>query len=154
MQVFPFKANKYLANDIWRSYHHRNREMLDREYGSTGFVGDECAKKNAAQGFGIYCGYGHLKSYSTYEVDVEIISETEVKIHTYGMADAVYGGRGEHQDTFTAKLKPQALAEEIHKRKMKLAEREYERRLEEAAEAKRKREIQAVFDELFSEAVA
>lgn len=154
MQVFPFFANKWLANDIWRSWHHRNREMLDRDYGNIGFVGDECAKKNAAQGYGIYTGFGCIKSFSWYEVDVEILSETEVKIHVYGMADAVYGGRGEHQNTFTAKLKPQALAEEIHKRKMKLAEREYERRLAEAVEAKRKREIQAVFDELFAETVA
>jgi hypothetical protein len=128
--------------------------MLDRDYGSIGFVGDECAKKNAAQGYGIYCGYGHLKSYSTYEVDVEIISETEIKIHTYGMEDAVYGGRGAHQHTFDATVKAQTIAEEIHKRKMKLAEREYERRLKEAEEEKRKRAIQAVFDELFTEAVA
>jgi hypothetical protein len=153
-QVFPFKANRTLANDIWRSWSNKNREMLDRDYGSVGFVGDDTAKKHAAAGWGIYTGYGHIQSFSCYEVDMIIRSETEITFEAYGMADAVYGGRTHFpQNTFEVTVKPKAIAEEIHKRKMRIAEFEYDERLRVAAEEARKRAIQAVFNELFTETV-
>jgi hypothetical protein len=146
-QVFPFKANRTLANDIWRSWSSKNREMLDHDYGSVGFVGDET-------GWGIYAGYGHIQSFSCYEVDMIIRSETEITFEAYGMADAVYGGRTlMPQNTFEVTVKPKAIAEEIHKRKMYLAEFEYDKRIRAAEEAARKAAIQAVFNELFTETV-
>jgi hypothetical protein len=153
-QVFPFKANRHLALDIWHAWRSKNKEMLDRDYGTIGFVGDDTAKKNAAQGYGIYKGYGHLQSFSWYEVDMIIKSETEITFEVYGMADSMRGGRTfEPDNVFEVTIPARGLKDEIHARKLKLAEGEYNRRLAAAEEEARKKAIQAVFNELFTETV-
>jgi hypothetical protein len=151
-QVFPFKANRQLALDIWHAWRNKNKEMLDRDHGRIGFCGDDTAKKWAAAGNGIYCGYGHLRSFSWYEVDMIIKSETEITFNVFGMADSMRGSRTyEPDNVFEVTVPKRGIKDEIHARKLRIAENEYERRLAEAAELAHKKAIQTVYNELFPE---
>jgi hypothetical protein len=151
-QVFPFKASRRVALDIWHAWRNKNKEMLHRDHGNIGFCGDTTAKKCAEAGDGIYCGYGNLKSFSWYEVDMIIKSETEITFNVFGMADTLRGGRTfEPDNVFEVTVPKRGIKDEIHERKVRLAEHEYNRRIAEAAEKARLAAILVVYNELFPE---
>jgi len=151
-QIFPFKASRRLALDIWHAWRTKNKEMLDRDHGRIGFCGDETAKRNAEAGNGIYKGYGHLQSFSWYEVDMIIKSETEITFNVFGMADSLHGGRTfEPDNVFEVIIPKRGIKDAIHERKVWLAECEYEHRIAEAAEKARLAAILVVYNELFPE---
>jgi hypothetical protein len=152
-QIFPFKLNGRTAERIFHTWRQENRDMLNREHGSIGFVGTSHATPEICAREGtIYISPGHRKSWSYYQFDIFAVSESEIEIKTYGMADLCYGGRGELQDTFEVSVDREVLAAEVKRERMEYSAAEYRERLAKAEAEAFRREVEKVYAELFPDA--
>lgn len=135
MNVFPFTLSKRAGDALFQQYVQANRERLNEELGH--MVTD---------------GRSHYRSWSYYEVDVEVRSEHEVTFTTYSMLCAVYGGRGFQQDVIPHTYQSgEHLGKAVAERKQAVARQTYVARQEEAARAAFEAGVAAVHQELFRE---
>jgi hypothetical protein len=141
--VFPFQLPERAGTELFLAYVRQHREQLDEQYG-----GHAC--------FTTVNGVtGNYKLFGWYEVDVTVLSPTEVRFTTYSMESMLSGGRGrkEHEILHTYP-NDEALALVVQQRKYQLAEAEYERRLENERLRLRGIAIATIQQELFGESHA
>lgn len=131
--IFPFTLPAQDGNTLFQAYVQTHRQHLNETYGD--MVSD---------------GRSRYKSWSYYEVDVEILSETALHFTTYGVKHPNYGGRGAKQEVIPATLKPGQLAKYIEAEKMRIAADTYRAQRAAAEAAAEIESIDAVYKEMFS----
>jgi hypothetical protein len=137
--VFPFQLPERAGIELFLAYVRQHREQLDEQYG-----GHAC--------FTTVNGVtGNYKLFGWYEVDVTVLSPTEVRFTTYGMESMLSGGRGRKEHEIPATAKPSALAEAIEARRQAVAAAIYIQRQEAERERLEREAIAAVYNELFGE---
>jgi S-formylglutathione hydrolase FrmB len=111
-ELFPFHATYVPSrNQLFSAWVQANREWLDRDHGSVGFVGETTARKDAERGYGIYAGFGKIRSFSWYELDMTVTSKNTVTFQTYDRASS--GGHGQHEHLFENQILDGALLEQL-----------------------------------------
>lgn len=130
MNIFPFTLPHGDGRDLFRAYAVKHLERLNEAYGHVHWFGTEAKK-----------------SWSYYDVTVEVIDSVTVCFTTYGMADAVYGGRGAEQESFTARCK--GLAKCVAAEQRRIAIDAYHERRAASAARLEEEAVAAIERELF-----
>lgn len=137
MRIYPIHLGYPTCRDLWLDYFLPRRAEINEQHGRL-----------------CYFGQGqHEKSWSWYEVDATITGPRTVRFQVYGMADAVYGGRGAKKEAFEHTYEDDApLAQHIEWHKQFAARREVRQRHEQRERDAFEAEVAAVYAELFGEA--
>jgi len=136
--IFPFELGKTAGDRLFHAYIQQHRAQLDQQYG------DWC--------YTTYNGVtGQHKLFSWFEVDVTVLSPTEVRFTTFGMESFDTGGRGEQEHEIVHTYPAGVLDPYIAARRLRAAESEFERREAERERLAREMAIAAIHYELFGE---
>jgi hypothetical protein len=137
--VFPLTLDSYFGKSLFVTYVHERRDELDEKFGE--YV---LTTKNGKTGSFKIWGYSDVKA--------EAISETAVRFTVYdykGVVDrrSTFATPLDVQNVFEQEYPLSVLADCVEKRRREIAEAVFEQRKDEA----RKREIDAVYAELFAQ---
>lgn len=133
MNIFPFTITN--ADALFIPYVRCYKEDLRERYGASIFINRT----------------SHELHWSWYQVDAEVLSETEVVFITYSMAN-FSGGRGGEQERISHTYEGKELAHTIEARREQLALRTYIRRRKEEAKRLATEGVAKIYRELFGPA--
>lgn len=138
MNIFPFYLDRDAGTRLFHRYILQHKAELDEKYGIWCLTTENGVT-------------GQYKLFHWYEVDVEVLSPTEVRFVTFGMADPVRGGRGAWELEIPATLDCRDLADLLEAHKRCLAEQAFDEETAKLRAERRRAGINLMYRELFGE---